>query len=145
MKTEQLFLDSGVCLFSLWWKTGPKCQVCYLTSWSSDWVIPEYNDYIFLHTENFQLSNVPEACRSIPLCPCNSPSCPAYTRSSSPCPGSHASFSRGSSPFRRQQIASLSAVHALQPPTYPLSSAVDALPGKHDSWWKTDATKYKRH
>ncbi|XP_055878682.1 H2.0-like homeobox protein [Biomphalaria glabrata] len=66
---------------------------------------------------NFQLSNVPESCRSLPLCPCNSASCPAYTRLQSP-------YSAGSLP-------TLSAVHALQPPNYPLSSSADALPGPY--------------
>ncbi|BFZ11511.1 hypothetical protein BsWGS_14550 [Bradybaena similaris] len=67
--------------------------------------------------ENFQLSSVPEACRSLPLCPCNSASCAAYA--SPP------------SPYAKASLPSLSAVHALQPPTYPLSSSADALPGPY--------------
>ncbi|KAH9495067.1 hypothetical protein Btru_018750 [Bulinus truncatus] len=66
---------------------------------------------------NFQLSNVPESCRSRPLCPCNSASCPAYARLQSPYPAG--------------PLPSLSAVHALQPPNYPLSSSADALPGPY--------------
>ncbi|XP_012946696.1 H2.0-like homeobox protein, partial [Aplysia californica] len=88
---------------------------------------------------NFQLSSVPEACRSLPLCPCNSPSCTAYARPSSPYHRGPSPYSRGSSPFQRTPIPSLSAVHALQPPTYPLSSSVDALPGPY-SILSTDAT-----
>ncbi|GFO17044.1 H2.0-like homeobox protein [Plakobranchus ocellatus] len=69
---------------------------------------------------NFQLSSIPEECRSLPLCPCSSAQCPVYTpRPLSP--GTYPSVS----------LPSLSAVHALQPPCYPLSSSVDALPGPY--------------
>ncbi|CAG5125408.1 unnamed protein product, partial [Candidula unifasciata] len=66
---------------------------------------------------NFQLSAVPESCRSLTLCPCNSAACVAYA--SPP------------SPYTKASLPSLSAVHALQPPSYPLSSSADALPGPY--------------
>ncbi|XP_059156282.1 H2.0-like homeobox protein [Physella acuta] len=66
---------------------------------------------------SFQLSNVPESCRSLTLCPCSSASCTAY--------------SRAPSPYTRGSLASLSAVHAIQPPNYPLSTSSDALPGPY--------------
>ncbi|GFS08748.1 H2.0-like homeobox protein [Elysia marginata] len=73
-----------------------------------------------LPENSFQLSSVPEECRSLPLCPCSSTQCTAYA----PRPLSPVAYPRASLP-------SLSAVHALQPPCYPLSSSVDALPGPY--------------
>ncbi|RUS76518.1 hypothetical protein EGW08_015711 [Elysia chlorotica] len=73
-----------------------------------------------LPENSFQLSSVPAECRSLPLCPCSSAQCTAYA----PRPLSPA-------PYPRAPLPSLSAVHALQPPCYPLSSSVDALPGPY--------------